>query len=191
MNIDIAIEHNVCDQKKISNLINNTLNETFKLLGIQRDDLEICFLLTNDEEIQSLNKTYRGIDKPTNILSFPSGFSYEDLVNGSVCRVYNDEKNNDLEDFDDKDELEFLDDLDLDIDENYPNIVGSIAISYDTVKKEACDQNKTIKDHMCHLVVHGILHLLGFDHETELDAKSMESTEIKVLNSLGIKNPYE
>ena len=107
---------------------------------------EVSVVLTDDSEIHTLNREYRGIDKPTNVLSFELG-----------------------------------DDV----------LLGDIYISFDTVLKEAKDAHISVEDHTAHMVVHGVLHLMGYDHLNDRQAKKMESKEIKALGELGIKNPYE
>ncbi|WP_441002197.1 rRNA maturation RNase YbeY [Pseudocolwellia agarivorans] len=71
------------------------------------------------------------------------------------------------------------------------NLLGDLVICSDVVNKEAIEQNKNIHDHWAHLVIHGCLHLLGYDHIEEDDAVEMESLEIKLLSTLGIDNPYQ
>ncbi len=68
--------------------------------------------------------------------------------------------------------------------------LGDIAMSYDTLAVEAARDHKSLSDHMVHLFIHGLLHLLGHDHETEAEALEMETLEIKILSGLGIANPY-
>lgn len=70
-------------------------------------------------------------------------------------------------------------------------LLGDIVLSYHTLKSEALAQRKAFPHHLKHLVVHGFLHLLGFDHEDLSDAEEMEAVEIKILDSLNIPNPYE
>lgn len=69
--------------------------------------------------------------------------------------------------------------------------LGDIILAYETVAREAGEQGKTFKDHLTHLVIHGVLHLLGHDHEEQYEANRMESLEIKLLKRMGIANPYE
>jgi len=69
-------------------------------------------------------------------------------------------------------------------------LLGDIILSYETLAREAGEESKSIEDHYSHLVIHGFLHLLGFDHETEADADVMEALEIKILATLKIANPY-
>ncbi len=72
-----------------------------------------------------------------------------------------------------------------------PVNLGDIVLAYETIEREATEQNKTFNDHVMHLIVHGVLHLLGYDHEDDDEAEEMESLEIAVLRQFGIKNPYE
>jgi len=69
--------------------------------------------------------------------------------------------------------------------------LGDLAMCATVVKQEALEQNKTLVNHWAHLVVHGVLHLLGYDHEHNKDAKKMENLEVKILASLGIPDPYQ
>lgn len=69
-------------------------------------------------------------------------------------------------------------------------MLGDVLLAYETIAREAEEQNKTLRAHAMHLIVHGVLHLLGYDHEHERDAERMESQEIAILNRLGIENPY-
>ncbi len=108
---------------------------------------EVAVLLTDDASIRSMNATWRGIDKPTNVLSFPSGES------------------------------------------SGPHL-GDIAIACETVEREAASENKTFLDHLAHLSIHGYLHLIGFDHETDREAERMEHLETRILADLGIADPY-
>ncbi len=142
----------------LQDLINNVIPSTKlnKLLK-QGIEIEISVVLSNDNEIQNLNKTYRKIDKPTNVLSFPA-------INP--------------QDFDN--EL---------ITENFIAI-GDIILSFETIKRECKEQNKTFNNHLVHLLIHSILHLIGYDHKTDLQAKEMEDLEIELLKKLEIDNPY-
>jgi rRNA maturation RNase YbeY len=71
-----------------------------------------------------------------------------------------------------------------------PHFLGDIILAFETVLEEAIQQHKTFKDHTVHLIVHGILHLLGYDHKTDEEAEEMEIREIEILAQLDINNPY-
>lgn len=120
--------------------------------------LEVSVKLSDDSEVHSLNKAYRGKDKPTNVLSFPQ--VQPDL----------------LETLANTDDGEAL--------------LGDIILAYETCRAEASAKNVDFSDHITHLIVHGSLHLLGYDHENEIDAGLMENCEINALATLGIANPY-
>jgi len=72
-----------------------------------------------------------------------------------------------------------------------PRMLGDVIVAFETVSAEAAAQGKTLADHLCHLVVHGVLHLLGYDHEQDWAAEKMEALEIKILTGLEIADPYE
>lgn len=74
--------------------------------------------------------------------------------------------------------------------EDGPLSLGDVILAYQTIEREAAEQDKFIQDHAAHMIVHGVLHLLGYDHEEDNEANVMESTEIRILEKLGIQNPY-
>lgn len=74
--------------------------------------------------------------------------------------------------------------------ENPENLLGDIALAYGVCAREAADQGKTLSDHLSHLTVHGVLHLAGYDHQTDDEAEAMEDLERRVLASLGVSDPY-
>lgn len=78
---------------------------------------------------------------------------------------------------------------------SFPNgdngYLGDIAMSLDTLEREAKEENKPLENHFTHLLIHGVLHLMGYDHETDEEQEEMESLEIKILKKLDIPNPYK
>lgn len=120
-----------------------------------RVSMEISILLTTDQAVRRLNASFRGIDKPTNVLSFPA-FSDGDIAPPAGT----------------------------------PVLLGDIAVAFGTTDREARAEGKTLAAHLSHLVVHGVLHLLGYDHQRDRDAMKMELLETEILAGLGIANPY-
>lgn len=112
-----------------------------------RGDLGIC--IVDAQTSRELNLRYRGIDKPTNVLSFPA----DDVVPGV-------------------------------------QLLGDIVICADVVEAEAVAQGKLPRAHWAHMVVHGCLHLRGFDHVDDVEAEAMESRERYILGQLGFPDPY-
>ncbi len=127
--------------------------------GIATADMpyEVTLLLSDDAEVQTLNRQWRGFDKPTNVLSFPA----DEALDGSALAAF-----------------------------EQPIPLGDVVLSLETLQREADAQAVPLADHAGHLVVHGMLHLLGFDHETEPEAAEMEALETEILKSLGIADPY-
>jgi probable rRNA maturation factor len=77
-----------------------------------------------------------------------------------------------------------------DISKSITGNLGDIAINYDYILEESNEQNKTFDDHMIHMLIHGIYHILGFDHDNDKVASVMEKKEVTLLNKLNISNPY-
>lgn len=121
---------------------------------------EACIVLADDALVQSLNRSYRGKDAPTNVLSFPFQEPTGSAAAGGGHPA---------------DEMRQL---------------GDVVLAAETVGSEARAQGLTPEHHLQHLVVHGLLHLLGFDHETDAEAEVMEEVEVEILASLGIGDPY-
>ena len=115
------------------------------VVGSKYKNAEVSIVLVDDAEIKQINREYRNINKPTNVLSFELG-----------------------------------DDV----------LLGDIYISLDTVMREAKQEKISVEHHTAHMVVHGVLHLLGYDHIDDKDAIVMETKETKILSKMGIKNPY-
>jgi len=111
-------------------------------------DVSLC--LADDSALRALNLSWRGIDKPTNVLSFPA-------APGRAGEA--------------------------------PTL-GDIALAYETLAREAEDLGVSLADHYRHLLVHGFLHLIGYDHETDAEAERMEALETKILARLGVSDPY-
>lgn len=124
-------------------------------------NFEIGVILGNDSLMKDLNHTYRGMKKPTNVLSFP-----QMKMKGLTAKT-----------------------LDS-VPGKGPIPLGDVVLAHQTIIKECKEQNKTLENHTVHLVVHGTLHLLGYDHMNAKDAKSMEKLECDILASLGYPDPY-
>jgi probable rRNA maturation factor len=149
--VDLQIACNTDEVPSIEQFqrwVDNTLNEVMD--SSDKSIFELTIRLVDKNESQQLNCQYRGIDKPTNVLSFP---------------------------------FEVPDDIEL-------NLLGDLVICIDVMKKEAQSQNKALFDHWAHLVIHGCLHLVGFDHISDNEATIMEALEVKILETLNINNPY-
>jgi len=125
--------------------------------GIQ--EFEFSLKLTDDDELKELNASFRGKEKSTNVLSFPSQVLHE----------------GDLNDFKNAKQL----------------YLGDMAVSYDRVEEEAIKYGITFENHFIHLILHSILHLLGFDHIDDDDAFEMEKLEKKILKRMDIDDPYD
>ena len=126
-------------------------------------------LLTDDKRLRRLNHDFRGKDKPTNVLSFPG---QDDLLNGRTAGRHAGRSRGERP---------------ARLADAY---AGDIAIAYGVTSKEAKAAAKNFADHAAHLVVHGVLHLAGYDHEAPSDAKVMEPLEVRILKRLGIADPY-
>jgi probable rRNA maturation factor len=110
---------------------------------------DVSLSLADDSALRALNLSWRGIDKPTNVLSFPAPPGRP----GDAT-------------------------------------LGDIALAYETLAREADDLGVSLADHYRHLLVHGFLHLIGYDHETDAEAERMEGLETRILAQLGVSDPY-
>lgn len=143
-----------------------------RLDDAQIQNAELCVRFVDKEEGAQLNSQFRNIDKATNVLSFPADVTMESAA-GPVAAV----------------PIAALQ-VAAAPQDNLPVLLGDLVVCGPVVAAEAIEQGKALTDHAAHLVIHGVLHLLGYDHETDLEAQAMESLEISLLAELGIANPY-
>ena len=115
---------------------------------------ELAIILTDDAAMRELNCNWRGVDAPTNVLSFATKTPGDEL------------------------------------DEHPGRHLGDIVLAYETIKREAHSEGKPFYHHLAHLVVHGFLHLLGYDHGSDAQARRMETIERAILRDLAVPDPY-
>jgi probable rRNA maturation factor len=151
LSLDIAIESDEWQAfEEPEGLAESAIDAAVRLSGVELPPgAEVSILLCDDDFIRDLNQKWRGIDKPTNVLSFPAG------------------------------------------DAAAPGpILGDIVVAYGTAAREAREEEKSLRDHVAHLFVHGFLHLIGYDHLVTAEADEMEALERTILAELGIADPY-
>lgn len=155
------------EENEIEKFIEETCQKLIPLTDLKevlkKDfELELSVSLVSDQQIKKINSEFRNKEKATNVLSFPA--LDEELIRSvGLKEVVGDDP--------------FL-------------FIGDIILSHQTIKKESLAQNKNFNNHLTHLILHSILHLIGFDHEDEKMAQEMESLEVKILQKIKIENPY-
>ncbi len=162
--IDVVVEysgwHNL--EFELNNYITKvaTLSIEYSGISIPSSKVEICILLTEDSRVQQLNFEHRQKDQPTNVLSFPQ-IDLNELGSSLEKQSIS----------------EYL-------------YLGDIAISYQRINEESVENDKSFKEHLTHIIIHGVLHLLGFDHKEEKEAELMESLESELMLKLSYNDPY-
>jgi probable rRNA maturation factor len=163
--VDIILEDPRWKAVGLSVLAEKAARATFAGLGLPAQGLTLCVMGCDDRRITELNTAFRAKGQPTNVLSFPSEHRAPAAPGLAPA-------------------------LPPVGDAQDPEALGDIAMSYDTCLREAAEQGKAVPDHVTHLLVHGILHLLGYDHIEDVDAALMEGREAAILASLGVDDPY-
>jgi probable rRNA maturation factor len=161
MAVDVVIEDARWKTLELKQIANQAFFETLLLLDLHHKSYACCVLACDNRQIKQLNNKFRGKNCPTNVLSFPAS----------------------LENYETKNTL-------TPGEANNSHELGDIAIAFDICKKEATKSKVKFEHHVYHLIIHSVLHLLGFDHEEEENATKMEKIEVQVLAKLGISNPY-
>lgn len=160
ISVDVVINHAAWESVNIpledfaQDVINLTLSMAELSEELAERDIEVCVVLTGDAEIHALNRDFRGMDKPTNVLSFAT-LDSDEIVPADI-----------------------------------PFPLGDVIIAWETMQHEALEQHKEFLDHLRHMMVHGTLHLLGYDHMDDAEAAVMESLEILILEKMNVENPY-
>ena len=161
MAVDVVIEDARWKTLELKQIANQAFFETLFLLDLHHKSYACCVLACDNRQIKQLNNKFRGKNCPTNVLSFPAS----------------------LENYETKNTL-------TPGEANNFHELGDIAIAFDICKKEATKSKVKFEHHVYHLIIHSVLHLLGFDHEEEKNASKMEKIEVQVLAKLGISDPY-
>jgi len=164
MEIDILAEDPAWDAAGLEALAAQAIAATLAALDLPTDRFAVSLLGCDDARIADLNAEFRGKPAPTNVLSWPA----------EAAAPRNDG----------------MPALPAPPRDGPPHELGDIAIAHGICTREAAAQGKPFADHVRHLLVHGTLHLLGFDHITDEDARAMESLETRVLATLGVSDPY-
>lgn len=163
--VDTVIEDARWEAFGLDPLAQRAAAATLAALDLPAKGFVICVMGCDDARIAGLNADFRGKPQPTNVLSWPS----EDRAADTPGAMPDLPPAGDAED---------------------PEELGDMALAWETCAREAAEQGKPLADHVTHLVVHGMLHLLGFDHITDEDAALMEGIETRVLASMGVADPY-
>ena len=140
----------------------NAANATLRAVGANGVSVELSIVLADDALITGLNRNYRGQEGPTDVLSFP--------VQEGALRTLKAVRREDAAD-------------------QPPVLLGDVVIAHETAMAAAAAHGLAPGDHLPHLIVHGVLHLLGYDHRTEAEAEHMEAMESAVLVGLGHPDP--
>ncbi len=164
MSVDVVIEDDRWEAVGLEELAERVALRVLTDRGVDPEVAEVSLLACDDTRISVLNAEFRDKPAPTNVLSWPD----EDLAPETPG------------------EAPFPPEPDF--DGTVP--LGDIAIAWDTCAREAEAAGKPLADHVTHLIVHGLLHLLGYDHVDDADAKRMEALEVEILGGLGLTNPY-
>ena len=143
------------NEPDVEAVIQRAIAVAAEMVDADTSEAELAVMLTDDGGIRTLNKNWRGLDKPTNVLSFPA------------LQLTTERSSQDA-----------------------PRMLGDIAIAYETTRREADDEQKRFDHHLSHLAIHGFLHLIGYDHEKDQDAETMETLEREILAQLDIPDPY-
>ena len=162
--LDILIEAPAWDEDTLALLAERAVGATLNYMQLDPEECEVTLLACDDARIATLNAEFRDKPTPTNVLSWPN----QPLVPIADGQAPPPPERG----FDQMFEL------------------GDIALSYDTCAREAREAGKPFADHLTHLIVHGTLHLLGYDHITDGDAALMERIEVEILGNLGLDDPY-
>ncbi|MCG6883013.1 MAG: rRNA maturation RNase YbeY [Silicimonas sp.] len=160
MSIEVTLEDDRWAEAGLEPLASRAVTATLIHLGLDPEAWEVSILGCDDARISALNTGFRGKPSATNVLSWPS------VERGS-------ERDGDTPE----------------PPEGEPEL-GDIALAFETCQREAAEQGKPPDQHFLHLIVHGVLHLLGYDHVRDRDGDLMESVEIAILDELGVPNPY-
>jgi probable rRNA maturation factor len=163
--VDIVVEDDRWDSIGLEPLALAAVHAGLAELGLPEEGFTLCLMGCDDARILELNQGFRGKAKATNVLSWPSQERGAAIPGAIPERPQPGAKDD-------------------------PESLGDIALSYDTCAAEAVAAGKPMTDHVSHLVVHGLLHLLGYDHVSEADAELMEATEVRILARLGLSDPY-
>jgi probable rRNA maturation factor len=160
MGVDVIIEEPRWEAVGLEPLAERAVAATLVHLRLDPSAWEVTVLGCDDARIAALNTDFRNKPGPTNVLSWPSSERGAEAPGEEPEPPTGDGE------------------------------LGDIALAFETCQREAAEQGKPIKQHILHLVVHGVLHLLGYDHVRDGDGDLMESHEIAILGELGVPDPY-
>nr|WP_321507758.1 rRNA maturation RNase YbeY [uncultured Celeribacter sp.] len=163
MTVDVICEDTRWETAGLEGLAETAETAVLRYFGADPEAFETAVLACDDTRIAILNSDFRDKPTATNVLSWPS---QERATPGDRPPLPEAE----------------LPGMEIEL--------GDIAIAYDTCAREAREQDKSFADHVTHLLIHGVLHLLGYDHISDADAEIMEAIETEILATLGIKDPY-